>query len=64
MGKNMIEERKKEVKLVFNMKGSGFGEEIDESKKNKKCVTDHINGNISRDELANKLLEEINNECK
>lgn len=50
------EERIRYVNFCFNVVGAGFGEEIDERIKNKKCVKDFIEGLISVEELSKKLV--------
>jgi len=50
------EGRIKYLNFCFNVVGAGFGEEIDERIRNKKCVNDFIEGLISVDELSDKLI--------
>lgn len=51
------EDRIEYLKFCFNIVGAGFGEEIDASIKNKKCINNFIEGLISADELGDKLIK-------
>lgn len=50
------EEREATVTKVFNMVGSGFGEEVCPSLKNDEKVKDYIDGKIDLKELSSYLI--------
>lgn len=50
------EEREEIVAKVFNMVGSGFGEEVCPSLKNDEKVKDYIDGKIDLKELSSYLI--------
>lgn len=61
MDRNIIEERKKEMEMYFNIVGSGFGEEIDERIKSNQAVNDYVFGIIDIETMAERLIEEAKN---
>lgn len=54
------EGRERYVNFCFNVIGSGFGEEVNQSIKNMQCVKDFIDGLIDVDTLASRIVTERN----
>lgn len=54
------EGRERYINFCFNVIGSGFGEEVNQSIKNKQCVKDFIDGLIDVDTLASRIVTERN----
>lgn len=55
------EGRIKYLNYCFNVVGAGFGEDVDQSIKNKQCVKDFIDGKIDIDNLAERIVTEKRN---